>query len=68
MNEAWGAVFWSMEVDGFDAVALPNLTVTEANPAARLDFWRFLADQIAEYNQDAVRDHPRAFAGALDHP
>ncbi len=41
LNEAWGSVFWSMELSSFDDVALPNLTVTEPNPATRLDFWRF---------------------------
>lgn len=50
LNEAWGSVFWSMEVNSFDEVVLPNLTVTEANPAARLDFWRFQSDQVASYD------------------
>ena len=50
LNEAWGNVFWSMEVRSFDEIALPHLTVTEANPAARLDFWRFSSDQVAAYN------------------
>jgi beta-galactosidase len=35
LNEAWGNAFWSMELTDFDQVALPNLTVTEANPGAR---------------------------------
>lgn len=51
LNEAWGSVFWSMELRSFDEVTLPNLTVTEANPAARLDFWRFHSDQIAAYDE-----------------
>jgi beta-galactosidase len=50
LNEAWGAVFWSMEVADFAQVALPNLTVTEANPAHRMDFWRFHSDQVAAYD------------------
>lgn len=60
LNEAWGAVFWSMEVGSFEAVALPNLTVTEANPAARLDYWRFLSDQVAAYDRmqcEIIRAH-----------
>ncbi|ANN57196.1 beta-galactosidase [Mesorhizobium loti NZP2037] len=60
LNEAWGNVFWSMEVKTFDAVSLPNLTVTEANPAARLDFWRFQSEQIAAYDKmqcDIIRAH-----------
>jgi beta-galactosidase len=60
LNEAWGAAFWSMEVNSFDEVALPNLTVTEPNPAARLDFWRFQSEQVADYNRmqcDIIRRH-----------
>ncbi len=60
MNEAWGSVFWSMELDSFDQVTLPNLTVTEANPAHRLDFWRFQSDQVAAYNRmqcEIIRAH-----------
>lgn len=60
LNEAWGSVFWSMEVNSFDEVALPNLTVTEANPATRLDFWRFHSDQVAAYDKmqcDIIRKH-----------
>ena len=60
LNEAWGNVFWSMELQSFDAVALPNLTVTEASPAARLDFRRFASEQVAAYNKmqgDIIRRH-----------
>jgi beta-galactosidase GanA len=37
LNEAWGNVFWSMELADFEQISLPNLTVTESNPAAKLD-------------------------------
>lgn len=60
LNEAWGSVFWSMEVQSFEDVVLPNLTVTETNPAARLDFWRFHSDQIAAYDRmqcDIIRKY-----------
>lgn len=60
LNEAWGAVFWSMELASFDEVTLPVLTVTEANPAIRLDFWRFQSDQVAAYNRmqcEIIRAH-----------
>ncbi len=46
LNEAWGSAFWSMDVQNFDEVSLPNLTVTEPNPAARLDFWRFQSGRL----------------------
>ena len=51
LNEAWGSVFWSMEVTEFDEVELPHLTVTEASPAARLDFRRFSSAQVRAYDQ-----------------
>ena len=54
LNAAWGNVFWSMELSRFEEVALPTATVTEANPAARLDFWRFASDQVAEFNREQV--------------
>ena len=41
-------------------MALPNLTITEANPAARLDCWRYLSDQIVDYNRmqcEIIRRH-----------
>ena len=50
LNAAWGNVFWSMEYRGFDEIDLPNLTVTEANPAHRLAFRRYSSDQVAAFN------------------
>lgn len=60
LNQAWGNVFWSMEYRSFDEIELPNLTVTEANPAHKLDFWRFSSDQVVSYNKlqtDILREH-----------
>ena len=60
LNEAWGSVFWSTEVQSFEEVALPNLTVTEPNPAARLDYWRFQSQQVAAYDRmqcEIIRRH-----------
>ncbi len=60
LNEAWGSVFWSMEVSSFDQVTLPNGTVTEPNPAHRMDFWRFQSEQVAAYDRmqcDLIRAH-----------
>jgi beta-galactosidase len=49
-----------MEVQSFDEVALPSLSVTEPNPAARLDFWRFQSQQVAAYDRmqgEIIRRH-----------
>ncbi|SFB04907.1 beta-galactosidase [Poseidonocella pacifica] len=51
LNEAWGNVFWSMEYRSFDEIDLPNLTVTEANPAHHMAFRRFSSDQVVSFNR-----------------
>ena len=63
MNAAWGNVFWSMDYDRFDQVGLPNLTVTEVNPAHALAFRRFSSDQVVAFNTaqvDIIRAHSEA--------
>ncbi|HQT90099.1 MAG: beta-galactosidase [Acidiphilium sp. 37-64-53] len=60
LNQAWGNVFWSMEYPDFDAIDPPVATVTEANPAHRLDWRRFSSDQVVKFNHaqiDAIRPH-----------
>eukprot|EP01117_Protostelium_nocturnum_P013662 TRINITY_DN5114_c0_g1_i1.p1 TRINITY_DN5114_c0_g1~~TRINITY_DN5114_c0_g1_i1.p1 ORF type:complete len:635 (-),score=199.24 TRINITY_DN5114_c0_g1_i1:154-2058(-) len=54
LNQAWGNVFWSMEVNSFEEITLPHMSVTEVNPAARLDFFRFSSDQVVAYNKMQV--------------
>ncbi|MEO9462412.1 MAG: beta-galactosidase [Marinomonas sp.] len=54
LNSAWGNVFWSMEYRSFDEIELPNLTVTEANPAHWLAFRRFASDQVIAFNRVQV--------------
>lgn len=51
LNTAWETVFWSQEYQGFDAVDLPMLTVTEPHPAHVLDFYRFSSDQVVRFNK-----------------
>ncbi len=51
LNEKWGNVFWSMEYNDFDQIDLPNLTVTQPNPAHELAFRRFSSDQVVAYNR-----------------
>lgn len=51
LNKAWGNVFWSMEYRDFAEIDLPNLTVTEVNPAHLLDFRRFSSDQVVRFNR-----------------
>ncbi len=63
LNRAWGNVFWSMDYDSFDDITLPNLTVTEANPAHQMAFRRFASDMVVEFNRlqtDIIRRHSQA--------
>ncbi|TDT75614.1 beta-galactosidase [Litoreibacter halocynthiae] len=63
LNKAWGNIFWSMDYDDFDQIDLPNLTVTEPNPAHSLAFRRFSSDQVVAFNRlqvDILRAHTDA--------
>lgn len=51
LNAAWGNVFWSMDYQSFSQIELPNLTVTEPNPAHAMDFRLFSSDQVRDFNQ-----------------
>jgi beta-galactosidase len=66
LNAAWGNVFWSMEYDRFDQIDLPNLTVTEPNPAHALAFRRFASDMVVRFNRAQVDElRPRTDAPIL---
>ena len=63
LNRAWGNVFWSMEYRSFDDIDLPNLTVTEPNPAHVMAFRRFSSDMVVRFNRaqvDILRRHTDA--------
>jgi beta-galactosidase len=63
LNRAWGNVFWSMDYDEFGQISLPNLTVTEANPAHVMDFRRFASDEVKAFNKvqtDILRRYSQA--------
>ena len=51
LNTAWGNVFWSQEYRSFAEIDLPNLTVTEANPAHVLAFRRYSSDAVVAFNR-----------------
>ncbi|MBM4218007.1 MAG: beta-galactosidase, partial [Gammaproteobacteria bacterium] len=55
LNAAWGNVFWSMEYGSFEEIDLPNLTVTEPNPAHVLEFRRFSSHQVVTFNEAQCR-------------
>jgi beta-galactosidase len=51
LNSAWGTVFWAQAYRSFDEVDAPIATVTEANPAQRLDYQRFASDEVVRFNR-----------------
>ncbi len=60
LNRAWGNVFWSMEYADFDEIGLPNLTVTQPNPAHVMAFRRYASEQVVAFNRvqaQAIRAH-----------
>jgi beta-galactosidase len=63
LNRAWGNVFWSMEISEFSDIELPNLTVTEPNPAHVMDFRRFASDMVVRFNKAQADIIRAAFAG-----
>ncbi|TDL91136.1 beta-galactosidase [Meridianimarinicoccus aquatilis] len=67
LNRAWGNVFWSMAYDSFDQIGLPNLTVTEPNPAHAFDFRRFSSEQVVAFNRMQVGILRRHTAAPLTH-
>ena len=63
LNRAWGNVFWSMEYRDFSEIGLPNLTVTEPNPAHVMDFRRYASDAVVRFNRaqtEILRAHTDA--------
>ncbi len=63
LNRAWGNVFWSMEYASFDEITLPNLMVTESNPAHVMAYRRFASDEVVSFNRlqtDILRKHSTA--------
>ncbi len=63
LNKAWGNVFWSMNYARFDQIGMPNLTVTEPNPAHVLAFRRFASAQVVRFNRaqvEIIRAHSKA--------
>ncbi len=67
LNTAWGNVFWSMEYRSFAEIGLPNLTVTEPNPAHVLAFKRFSSDQVVAYNRAQVEIIKEFSAAPISH-
>ena len=49
LNEAYGTDFWNHTYNDFSEIPLPAPTVATHNPALRLDFARFLSENIRSF-------------------
>ncbi|MBS1368407.1 MAG: beta-galactosidase [Lentisphaeria bacterium] len=55
LNLAWGTSFWAQTCDGFDDVEIPSeMRPAYANPGALLDFQRFSADAVADFQAEQI--------------
>ena len=46
LNDAYGTVFWGQTYNNFDEIPLPAKTITQHNPALRLDYARFRSESL----------------------
>jgi len=58
LNAAWGNAFWALTYDGFEQVPLPYPSSRPAypNPSHELDYYRFLADAVREFQRQQVEE------------
>ena len=55
LNTAWGTSFWAQTYDDFTAIPTPkNNRPTYPNPAHQLDYTRFVAGVVAQFQHDQV--------------
>ncbi len=52
LNKSWGNEFWSQEVNSFEEVFAPRITVTGVNPSAMLDWKKFHSDLIIDFMKE----------------
>lgn len=60
LNKAWGTAFWSQEINSFEEVFTPKITVTGENPSYMLDWNCFCSDLIVDFfklQADIIRKH-----------
>lgn len=56
LNESWGTSFWALTYDAFEQVPLPYVQRRPAcpNPGAELDYYRFLSDELREFQRQQI--------------
>ncbi len=48
LNEAWGTAFWSQRYSSWEEIVPPRVSTASLNPAARLDYRRFMSDSFLD--------------------
>jgi beta-galactosidase len=55
LNRAWGTAFWAQTYQNFDDIPTPRPgKPTYANPAHLLDYYRFIASTVADFQAEQV--------------
>ena len=60
LNKRWGNEFWSQEVNAFEEIFTPRITVTGVNPSFLLDWKLFHSDLIVDFMKEQttiIRTH-----------
>lgn len=65
LNETYGTDFWDHTYNDFSEIPLPAPTIAAHNPALRLDFERFLSENIVSFCNFQVEILRREIPGAL---
>ncbi len=56
LNAAWGNAFWALSYNGFEQIPLPypNCRPAVPNPTHELDYYRFVAEAVREFQRQQV--------------
>lgn len=55
LNQAWGTAFWALTYQNFEQIETPKPNKpTHTNPAAMLDYYRYIAWSVARFQHDQV--------------
>lgn len=55
LNQAWGTAFWALTYQNFEQIETPKANKpTHPNPAAMLDYYRYIAWSVARFQHDQV--------------
>lgn len=65
LNDVYGTAFWSQQYNSFDEIPLPSRTITVHNPALRLDWERFLSNNIISFADMQAKEIKKVIKDAV---